>query len=171
MAEARCYCGSDCTGCGDCRHWGNYSCYCGEDCSGCSGCTGCSGCSGTCKGACKDNCGRGCNTGCSSNEALNLYNTLVAGLNQKIYAADMKNINRMIEIEAGSNRNNVSITSVSFKAENKATSKQIKQLQSNLKKIGQTTSQDASQDVIIAEKTGKELITKVLKSADTKIKN
>lgn len=153
MAEARCYCGSDCTGCGDCRHWGNYSGTCGQNCSGCSGCSG--------------SCGRGCNTGCHATEALTLYDKLVAGLNQVIYAADMANINRMIEIEAGETRKNVSITSVNFATGNTATSAQIKQLQNNLKKIGQTTTKRANVGDSIAAATGNELITKVLASADT----
>lgn len=190
MAEARCFCGSDCTGCGDCRHWGNYSCGCGDDgCSGCGGacsssCSGCSGtcnntctgsctgsCTGTCTGSCKDNCGRGCNTGCTSNEAVDLYNTLVAGLNQTIYAADMANINRMIEIEANSNRKNVSITSVSFTAGNNATSADIKQMQNNLSKIGQNTVSSANVGDNISLTTGDELRLKALASADTKITN
>ena len=81
----------------------------------------------------------------------------------------MVNINRMIEIEAGVNRKNVSITSVAFTAGDAATSAQIKQLQSNLSKIGQATTKSANVGDSIAATTGNELITKVLASADTKL--
>ena len=196
------HCGTDCTGCGDCRNWGNYSCGCSDDgCSGCGGacsssCSGCSGtcnntckgtcsntcnntckdtctgtCNNTCTGGCKDNCGRGCNTGCTSNEAVELYNTLVAGLNQTIYAADMANINRMIEIEASSDRKNVSITSVSFVTGNKATSADIEQMQSNLSEIGQSATSSANVGNNIALATGDELRLKAIESAEMKIAN
>lgn len=156
-------CGGSCTGwCGDgCLDSG------GDSGGGCSGCTG--SCSDGCEGTCKDNCGRGCNTGCSTEEALSLYTTLAAGLNKKIYAADMNNINRMIEIEASSNRFNKNITSVNFSSKIKANSTQIKQLQANLKAIGQQTSANADQKIKTWKTTGQELIDLVLDSADTKI--
>lgn len=156
-------CGGTCTG------WCSSGCMDsgGDSGGGCSGCTG--SCSGGCEGTCKDNCGRGCNTGCSDNEALDLYQKLTAGLNKRIYAADMSNINRMIEIEASSNRFDKNITSVNFSSKVRANSAQIKQLQANLKAIGQETSANANQKIKAWKTTGQELIDLVLDSADTKI--
>lgn len=156
-------CGGTCTG------WCSSGCMDsgGDSGGGCSGCTG--SCSGGCEGTCKDNCGKGCNTGCSTNEALDLYQKLTAGLNKRIYASDMKNINRMIEIEASSQRFNKNITSVNFASKIKANSDQIKKLQANLIAIGQEISANADTKVKVWESTGQELITKVLNSADTTI--
>lgn len=178
-------CGTGCSGGSTCgggtSSEGGCSGNCGGTCTGwCStgamdsggggGCSGCDGsCSGGCTGTCKNNCGRGCNTGCSDNEALDLYQKLTAGLNKRIYASDMNNINRMIEIEASSNRFNKSITSVNFASKIKANSTQIKQLQANLKAIGQQTSANADQKIKTWKTTGQELIDLVLDSADTKI--
>lgn len=156
-------CGNSCTG------WCGGGCLDsnGDSGGGCSGCT--STCADDCEGGCKDNCGRGCNTGCSSDEALDLYQKLTAGLNKRIYASDMKNINRMIEIEASSQRFNTNITSVNFESKIKANSDQIKKLQANLVAIGQQPSANADTKVKIWKSTGQELIQKVLDSADTKI--
>ncbi len=117
-----------------CAGWCSGGCLggCEGDCSGgCGG--GCAGgcsdnCGSNCVGGCKGDCGTGCNTGCSTQEALDLYTTLAAGLNKKIYAADMDNINRMIEIEASSRRFNKTITSKDFKEKTKAQSSWVKQL-------------------------------------------
>lgn len=156
-------CGGTCTG------WCSSGCMDsgGDSGGGCSGCTG--SCSGGCEGTCKDNCGKGCNTGCSSDEALDLYQKLTAGLNKRIYASDMKNINRMIEIEASSQRFNKNITSVNFESKIKANSDQIKKLQANLIAIGQQPSANADKKVKVWKSTGQELIEKVLDSADTTI--
>lgn len=173
-----CQCGGSCTGwcsggCMGCSGCGGCDGSCSGGCSSCQGtcsggCSGCQGtCTGTCTGACKNNCGAGCNTGCSSNEALSLYNTLGAGLNTVIYASDMVNINKMIQLEAS--RFGKSATSVTFSAGNTATSAQIKQLQTNLSAIGQSTTGDSNAGTVIYESTGQELITKVLASADKTI--
>lgn len=157
-------CGGTCTG------WCSTGCMDSGGDSGGGGCSGCTGsCSSGCEGTCKDNCGKGCNTGCSTSEALDLYQKLTAGLNKRIYASDMKNINRMIEIEASSQRFNKQITSVNFAQKIKANSDQIKQLQANLKAIGQQTSANADKKVKAWKSTGQELIKEVLDSADTKI--
>ena len=174
----------------DCSNTTSYTgCVCEGTCLGlctnaCSGCTGdCTGdCSGgcssncansclgaNCTGGCKNNCGKGCNTGCSNNEANTLYQALKAGLNKKIYAADMANINRMIEIEASSNRFNKSITSITFTNKDKANSSQVVQLQNNLITIGQTISSNADKKVKALHTTGQELINKAIASYETTI--
>lgn len=173
-------CSGSCTGDG-CLGWCGGGCLdsCEGDCDGCGGCDG--GCRDTCKGGCKDGCGTdcingckgdcgvGCNIGCTSDEALSLYQTLKAGLNKKIYAADMNNINRMIEIEASSNRFNKAITSQSFSQKRKAQSSWVKQLQANLVQINQSPSGTAEIKERVWETTGQELIDLTLASADTKI--
>ena len=88
-----CSCGRDCAiSCSSCagRNPSGYSsgggggCSCGGDCSG--------GCSGRCKSTCKTY----CDIGCKTEEAVDLYQKLKQGLNKKIKATDMNNINRMI---------------------------------------------------------------------------
>ena len=79
----------------------------------------------------------------------------------------MVNINKMIQIEA--NRFSKTITSVSFSTGATATSAQIKQLQTNLATLGQSTSENSDSGIVIYKTTGQELITKALDSADTTI--
>lgn len=150
---------------------------CLDSCSGsCDG--GCAGacqdscansCTASCTGGCKGNCGKGCNTGCRNDEAYSLAQKLAAGLDKKILAADLINIERMIELEASANRFNKTITNVDFNAKDRANSSQIKTLQSNLNAIGQTTTKDASQKVKSWKATGQELIDKALASYNTTI--
>ena len=149
-----CGCGSDCGGkCSSCASnnsfgWG--SCTCGDNCSGgCSGtCSGtCSGgCSGgcnttctatcanncdtACKETCTGGCGQSCNTGCSSTSAIDLYTKLAAGLNKKIVASDMQNINALLISEAA--RRSKTITSVSFKEKTLALADSFNELQENI---------------------------------------
>lgn len=185
MGECTWSCGND--GCSDlsgspgCRCSGSCLGLCSNACSGCTGdCTGdCSGgcssnCANSCLGAnctggCKNNCGKGCNTGCTNNEANTLYQALKAGLNKKIYAADMANINRMIEIEASANRFNKTITSVNFLSKNKANSSQVIQLQKNLAEIGRTISKNAGQKIKSWRETGQELVDQAKLSYETTI--
>ena len=168
--------GGTCSPCGgSCLGWCSGGCL--DTCDGtCDG--GCSGacqdscansCTASCVGGCKGNCGKGCNTGCTSNEALDLYQKLYAGLDKKILAADLNNIKRMIELEASANRFNKTITNVNFNTKDRANSSQIKTLQSNLNTIGQTTTKDASQKVKSWKATGQELIDKALASHNTTI--
>lgn len=75
----------------------------------------------------------------------------------------------MIEIEASSRRFNKSITSKDFVEKTRAQSSWVKQLQTNLKAIGQSPKQNADAKVKSLKATGQELIDLVLDSADTKI--
>ena len=151
-------------GCGACQ-WN-----CSDKCTGCYGdCQGsCEGacqdaCEGNCEGSCKSGCNTACDTGCYSTEAIDLYQTLLnAGLDRKILAADLININRMIQLEAA--RRNKSISSQSFTAKNKATSQKIKALQSNLETIGHKTSKDADVRIKSWKATGQELIDKSIEA-------
>ncbi len=150
---------------------------CLDSCTGsCDG--GCSGacqdscansCTANCVGGCKGNCGKGCNTGCQSDEAKTLSQKLESGLDKKILAADLINIKRMIELEASANRFNKTITNVDFNVKGRAKSTQIKTLQSNLEKIGQTTTKNADSKVRTWKATGQELIKKALASYGTTI--
>lgn len=97
IADGSCSCGHDCSGCGGgCTgtskpsgdDGGGGGCTCGGNCT--------SGCDSTCSGECTASCG----TGCYGEEATNLFNKLKAGLNKKILAEDMNNINKMIQLEA-----------------------------------------------------------------------
>lgn len=153
-------CGGGCSGCDDTCE-GSCAGGCSDNCAG--------SCTASCTGACKGGCGKGCNTGCTSNEALDLYQKLEAGLHKKIYAADMQNINKMIEHEASSNRFNKTITSINFVEKSKANSSEVIQLQNNLIKIGQTISQNANPKVKSWKATGEELIKKAQKSFNTTI--
>ena len=156
---------SSCAG-GGCTGWCSTGCLdSGGDSGGCGDCT--KTCADDCENGCKDKCGKGCNTGCTTQEARDLFTSLA--LNKKIYAADMKNINRMIEIEASERRYNKTITTVKFENKKKAQSSQVKQLQDNLKAIGQTPKKDAGVKVKAWKTTGQELIDLVLDSADNSI--
>ena len=157
----------------------NTSCSCGNDCGGkCSSCSSSnsfgwgscscgSNCSGGCKGTCKGNCGSGCNTGCSSTTAVDLYTALSAGLNEKLLATDMKNINDLIKSEAS--RRSKTVTAVTFTAGNNVTATQVQQLQSNLSTIGFATSQSMAQNVNTNRVAGQELVDKTMDAYETKI--
>lgn len=181
-----CSCGSDCGGkCSSCASsnsfgWG--SCTCGDNCSGgcsgsCSGsCTGsCTGgCNTTCTAACANNCdttcsetctggcGSSCNIGCTDTSAVDLYNTLVAGLDKKILAADMNNINQMLVLEAA--RRSATITPVTFTQGVAMSSNDVKQLQSNVSVIDASLVANESADAKIKSMraTGQELINLTL---------
>lgn len=151
------------SGCTKCQY------NCSDDCTSCTGdCQGsCEGacqdaCEGNCEGSCKSSCNTACDTGCYSTEAIDLYQTLSAGLNRKILATDLININRMIQLEAA--RRKKSISSQSFTAKNKATSQKIKALQSNLETIGHKTSKNADVRIKSWKATGQELIDKSLEA-------
>lgn len=127
------------------------------------GCT----CSGNCSGECKDKCKAGCNSSCSDDEAVALYTKLLAGLNKKIYAADMQNINDMIISEARARRRDKAseVTSVNFTARNKLQSSQVKQLQTNLEKFDKDPKENADVKVKAWRATGEELRTITLAAA------
>lgn len=160
-------CTGDCTGnCSWCNS-GNVNGWGSDD--GGGGCTCGGNCSGSCNDTCEDTCSSACDVGCTSNEAVDLYNKLVAGLNKKILAADMTNINKMIQLEA--QRRSTSTTSQSFSPRDKATSIKVKALQSNLSTIGFATSKDAGQKIKSFNATGQELIDKALDAYETEIKH
>ena len=84
-------CSDECTSCtGDCQ--GNCEGTCQDACEG--ACQ--DACEVNCEGSCKSSCNTACDIGCYSTEAIDLYQTLSAGLNRKILATDLININRMI---------------------------------------------------------------------------
>ena len=164
-SSSSCSCGSNCSNaCSSCA--GSGSTGGGGDGGGCSCGGNCStGCTGTCKGSCST----ACDTGCTSREAIDLYEKLKNGLNKKILAADLSNINAMIQSEA--KRRNKTTTSQSFSVKDKATSTKIKALQSNLSTIGFKTSKDAGQKIKSFKATGQELIDKALDAYETEIKH
>ena len=177
-------CTGSCTGCsntckGTCVGQGS-TCNsgCTSDCTGtCASCNsnnifgwgsddgGCSGCSGTCKDACE----KACDTGCYTEVALDLYNKLVAGLDRKILAQDMQNINDMIQLEA--KRRSLSAISQSFNAKEQATPTKVKALQSTLKTIGFKTSEEGNSKNKIMRNLGTELIDKTLEAYKAEIKH
>ena len=160
-------CPSDCSNsCMSCSG-NNFTGWGGDD--GGGGCSCGGDCSGTCKNTCKNTCSSACDVGCTSTSAVELYNKLVAGLNKKILAADMTNINQMIQLEA--KRRSKSTTSQSFTPKDKATSAKIKALQSNLSTIGFKTSKNAGQKIKSFKATGQELIDKALDAYETEIKH
>lgn len=151
-------CGIDCTGkCSSCNT--NNSFGWGSDDGGCSGCSG----------TCKDTCEKACDTGCYTEAALDLYNKLAAGLDRKILAQDMQNINDMIQLEA--KRRSLSAISQSFNAKERATPTKVKALQSTLKTIGFETSKEGNSKDKIMKNLGTELIDKTLKAYRTEIKH
>ena len=163
-----CSCGADCAiSCSSCagRNPSGYSsgggggCSCGGDCSG--------GCSGRCKSTCKTY----CDTGCKTEEAVDLYQKLKQGLNKKRKAADMNNINRMIQLEAKRRGKESSITLQTFKAREKANPDKIKKLQSNLKVITFEANKDADQKDKIYKNVGQELIDQSLRAYEALIKH
>ena len=164
-----CSCGSDCAiSCSSCagRNPSGYSsgdggggCSCGGDCSG--------GCSGKCKSTCKTY----CDTGCKTEEAVDLYKKLKQGLNKKIKATDMNNINRMIQLEAKRRGKESSITLQTFREKEKANPDKIKKLQSNLKVINFEANKEANQKDKIYKNVGQELIDQSLRAYETLIKH
>ena len=163
-----CMCGADCAfSCSSCagRNPSGYSsgggggCSCGGDCSG--------GCSGRCKSTCKTY----CDTGCKTEEAIDLYKKLKQGLNKKIKATDMNNINRMIQLEAKRRGKESSIVLQTFKVREKANPDKVKKLQSNLKVITFETNKDADQRDKIYKNVGQELIDQSLRAYETLIKH
>lgn len=163
-----CSCGADCAiSCSSCagRNPSGYSsgggggCSCGGDCSG--------GCSGRCKSTCKTY----CDTGCKTEEAVDLYQKLKQGLNKKIKATDMNNINRMIQLEAKRRGKESSIALQTFKTREKANPDKIKKLQSNLKVITFEANKDADQKDKIYKNVGQELIDQSLRAYETLIKH
>ena len=93
----------------------------GQDDGGCGSCS--SGCASECTEGCKGECGTGCNIGCTDTAVVDLFNLLTAlktaGLNKKIYQADIQRINQMIEFEASDKRFNIPITKVTFQQKTK----------------------------------------------------
>lgn len=174
-------CGNSCSGkcdggcsgtckdsCGNLTSSGGSCINCGKDCQGCGG--GCTGtaktddggsgggctCASDCAGACKD----ACDTGCYSDLAFELYNKLKAGLNRKILAADLQNINDMIQLEA--TRRSKSTTSQTFSIKHKANSSQITALKNNLTTIGYSSNAQTGSKDKAMRTTGQELIDKAL---------
>lgn len=137
----------------------------GGESGGGSSCT----CSGNCKGECKNSCGTSCSENCKTDNATELYKKLLSGLNKKIYAADMQNINDMIQIQAHKNRYNKKTTSVTFSKSSKISSSKIAQLQKNVNKLGDDTEENVNQGVKAKKVAGQELIDLVLEAADEKI--
>lgn len=188
-------CGKDCTGsntgntcsgcggtCGDactgtCRGGSsdNGCIWCGTDCGGdCStsvadGDTGGGGC-----GDCSAGCATGCTTGCTEtcqdacdSAVLALYNKLKEGLNRKILAADMKNINDMIQYEAG--KRSLAFTSQSFTEKDKATVGKVQALQQALITGGLSIEHPATQKGKALRATGEELIDKSLAAYEQRV--
>ena len=166
--------GSTCTGGTGCGVACYSTCADGNDGSPCStlgggGGSGCT-CSGDCEGECTGLCGGECQQNCSLSNATDLYEALLGGLNKKIYAADMKNINDMLVIEANSKRRNKTITSVDFLQKQKASTNQINQIKSNLAKIqGVADPQDITIKTKIQETEGQEILQSVINLAKADI--
>lgn len=168
-------CGGKCSSCASNNNFGWGSCSCGDDCSGScfaacrNNCTGsCSGsCTGSCTNGCKDDCGSGCNTGCESSAAIDLYNTLAAGLNEKIFTSDFVNINQMLLNEAA--RRSATITSVTFTSGNPITSADISQLQANTVTIGFPAEGDTSKGAPISSTTHNNILESALNAYEDTI--
>lgn len=145
----------------------------GDGGGGCGSCS--SGCASECIEGCKGECGTGCNIGCTETAVVDLFNLLTAletaGLNKKIYQADIQHINEMIEFEAGDQRFNTPITKVTFQQKTKIEDSPTKQLQINLQKIGQDITPNITEKSKILESTGMNLLKKALLSHKTEIKS
>lgn len=162
-------CTNDCQGsCSNCSSsnvngWGS------DD--GGGGCTCGGNCSGGCSSGCKDSCEDACDTGCTTTVAVDLYKKLVAGLNKRILAADITNINEMISLEA--ERRSKEVSSQTFNNKERAMSTKVQALQSNLAKIGDKykTSEDASTKIRTFKAAGQELVNKALSAYEETIKH
>lgn len=162
-------CTKDCQGsCSWCTS-GNVNGWGSED--GGSGCICGGNCTGGCDSGCKGNCEDSCDTGCTTTVAKDLYEKLVAGLNKRILATDMTNINDMIRLEA--ERRGKKVSSQTFNNKEKATSTKIQALQTNLAAIGNKykTSEDANAKIRTFKNTGQELIDKALLAYEETIKH
>lgn len=175
-------CSGDCTtGCsgeckGGCTGGSSASCvWCGTDCGGdCSssvadgggGGGGCGDCSAGCATGCTTGCTETCQDACDS-AVLALYNKLKEGLNKKILAADMKNINDMIQYEAG--KRGLSAISQSFTEKHKATVDKVQALQQVLVAGGLSIEHPATQKGKALRATGEELIDKSLAAYEQRV--
>lgn len=177
------HCGVNCTDqcSGSCSGTGSSS---GGGDSGGDGCDDCNGyCYGTCGNSCGDNacdygcdnsCGEGCSNGCTTtcqedcdSALLSVYSEVIAGLDEKILAADMNNINTIIQYEM-QKRSKIP-NSQSFTQNAIATTTSITALQSDIKKMGYSITYPASNNGTILKNAGNELKDKAIQAYNDRI--
>ena len=174
MGTCNAACRNDCSSCeGTCQGTCTNTCQgtCANTCTGnCTNtCTGdCTNtCTGSCTGTCTNTCTTLCNTGCTNSTATSLVAKL--SLTEFIEAANMTDVQSLLLQEAA-RRPNVSLTSLTFTAGNKATAATMTTLLNNLKAVGQTSNYVATAGSVISKALGQDVISKALAAYNTEVK-
>lgn len=167
MGTCNAACRNDCSSAcnGNCTAKCNGSCTgdCTNTCTG--SCTNT--CTESCTGTCTNTCTTLCNTGCTNSTATSLVAKL--SLTEFIEAANMTDIQSLLLQEAA-RRPNVSLTSLTFTAGNKATAATMTTLLNNLKAVGQTSNYVATAGAVISKALGQDVISKALAAYNTEVK-